>query len=131
MTMTAKGEIERGTIVIRDGRIAAIGPDIAVPAGARVMDGRGGTVTPALIQADSTLGAVEVSQVPASPDRATHSATISACFDISLVLHPHSLLLMVSRMGGFTPAVAPPGFPHGSLRPIPLPCHAALPRPTP
>src|SRR3546814_12659947 len=46
MTMTAKGEIERGTIVIRDGRIAAIGPDIAVPAGARVMDGRGGTVTP-------------------------------------------------------------------------------------
>src|SRR3546814_11943586 len=56
MTMTAKGEIERGTIVIRDGRIAAIGPDIAVPAGARVMDGRGGTVTPGLIQADSTLG---------------------------------------------------------------------------
>src|SRR3546814_1519390 len=70
MTMTAKGEIERGTIVIRDGRIAAIGPDIAVPAGARVMDGRGGTVTPGLIQADSTLGAVEVSQVPASADRA-------------------------------------------------------------
>src|SRR3546814_19399040 len=64
------------------------------------MDGRGGTVTPGLIQADSTLGAVEVSQVPASADPATHSATISAGFDISLGLNPDSLLLPVSRLAG-------------------------------
>src|SRR3546814_13585549 len=74
----------QGTMVIRDGRIMAIGPDVTVPAGARVVDGRGGVVTPGFIQADSTLGAVEVSQVPASADRATHSRSISAGFDISL-----------------------------------------------
>src|SRR3546814_6724310 len=84
MTMTDAGEIAQGTIVIRDGRIMAIGPDVTVPAGARVVDGRGGVVTPGFIQADSTLGAVEVSQVPASADRATHSRSISAGFDISL-----------------------------------------------
>lgn len=108
MTMTAAGEIERGTIVIRDGRIAAIGADVAVPAGARVIDGRGGTVTPGFIQADSTLGAVEVSQVPTSADRATHSAAISAGFDISLGLNPDSILLPVARLAGITHAVTTP-----------------------
>jgi hypothetical protein len=33
-----RGVIERGTIVIRDGLIAAVGPDVAVPADARVLD---------------------------------------------------------------------------------------------
>jgi len=108
MTMTGAGEIERGTIVIRDGRIAALGADVAVPSGARVIDGRGGVVTPGFIQADSTLGAVEVSQVPASADRATHSAAISAGFDISLGLNPDSILLPVSRLAGITHAVTTP-----------------------
>src|SRR5688572_22899242 len=35
--MTASsGTIAKGTIVIRDGKIAAVGPDVAVPAGAKV-----------------------------------------------------------------------------------------------
>ena len=37
------------TIVIRDGRIAAVGSDVAVPAGARVLDLAGHTVIPGLI----------------------------------------------------------------------------------
>src|SRR3546814_18925521 len=38
MTMTGAGEIGRGTIVIRDGKVVALGTDVAVPAGARVND---------------------------------------------------------------------------------------------
>lgn len=108
LTMAAAGEIERGTILIRDGRIVAIGPAVTVPAGTRVIDGRGGTVTPGFLQADSTLGAVEVSQVPASADRATHGAAISAGFDLSLGLNPDSILLPVSRLAGITHAVVTP-----------------------
>ena len=108
MTMTGAGEIGRGTIVIRDGKVVALGTDVAVPADARVIDGRGGVVTPGFIQADSTLGAVEVSQVPASADRATHSKTISAAFDISQGLNPDSILLPVSRLAGITHAVTTP-----------------------
>ncbi|MEZ4457273.1 MAG: hypothetical protein R2882_12120, partial [Gemmatimonadales bacterium] len=37
----AGGPIARGTIVLRDGRIAAIGTNVAVPAGARVIDATG------------------------------------------------------------------------------------------
>ncbi|WP_338424543.1 amidohydrolase family protein [Sphingopyxis kveilinensis] len=108
MTMAGEGTLERATILIDDGRVAAIGADLAVPAAARVIDGRGGVVTPGFIQADSTLGAVEVSQVPASADRATHSVRISAGFDISLGLNPDSILLPVARLGGITHAVTTP-----------------------
>ncbi|HKG91075.1 MAG TPA: amidohydrolase [Gemmatimonadaceae bacterium] len=52
--MTAShGTIQRGTIVIRNGKIAAVGPDVAVPAGARVIDGTGKYVTPGIIDAHS------------------------------------------------------------------------------
>ncbi|WP_447762873.1 amidohydrolase family protein [Sphingopyxis panaciterrae] len=126
MTMGPAGEIDRGTIVIRDGRIAAIGAGVAVPAGARVIDGRGGTVTPGFIQADSTLGAVEVSQVPASADRATHSAAISAGFDISLGLNPDSILLPVSRLAGITHAVTTPLYDDRSGRELQFAGQAAV-----
>lgn len=108
ITMGPAGEVARGTVLIRDGRIVAAGPGVAVPAGTRVIDGKGGVVTPGFIQADSSLGAVEVSQVPTSADRATHSAGISAGFDISYGLNPDSILLPVSRLAGITHAVTTP-----------------------
>lgn len=48
--------IERGTIVIRNGLIAAVGASVAVPADARTIDGSGLTVYPGWIDAFSTLG---------------------------------------------------------------------------
>lgn len=48
--------IERGTIVIRDGLIVAIGASVATPADARMVDGTGLTVYPGLIDAYTTLG---------------------------------------------------------------------------
>ncbi|CAN5267158.1 amidohydrolase family protein [soil metagenome] len=48
--------IEKGTIVIRDGLIAAIGANVAVPADARVIDGTGLTVYPGLFDAFGSIG---------------------------------------------------------------------------
>lgn len=48
--------IEKGTIVVRNGLIAAIGATVAVPGDARVIDGTGLTVYPGLIDAYGTLG---------------------------------------------------------------------------
>src|SRR5205085_816973 len=48
--------IERGTVVIRDGLIAAVGADVAAPPDARPVDGTGLTVYPGLIDASSALG---------------------------------------------------------------------------
>lgn len=52
--MTAShGTIERGTIVIRDGKIAAVGADVTAPQGARIIDGTGKYVIPGIIDAHS------------------------------------------------------------------------------
>ena len=56
--------IDKGTIVIRDGLIAAVGATVTVPADARVVDGAGHTVYPGLIDAYSTLG---MRAAPAGP----------------------------------------------------------------
>ena len=52
--MTAShGTIQRGTVLIRDGKIAAVGADVQVPAGAQVIDGTGKYVIPGIIDAHS------------------------------------------------------------------------------
>ncbi len=51
-----RGVIERGTIVIRDGLIAAVGTNVQVPPEARVVDLGGRNVVPGLIDLISTIG---------------------------------------------------------------------------
>ncbi len=55
--VTASGPvIERGTVVIRDGLIAAVGANVPAPADARLIDGTGLNVYPGLIDASTSLG---------------------------------------------------------------------------
>jgi imidazolonepropionase-like amidohydrolase len=49
------GVIENGTIVVRDGRIAAIGQNVEIPSGIQVIDGQGMYVMPGLIDAHSHM----------------------------------------------------------------------------
>lgn len=48
--------IDRGTVVVRNGVINAVGATVGVPGDARVIDGTGLTVYPGLIDANSSLG---------------------------------------------------------------------------
>jgi imidazolonepropionase-like amidohydrolase len=50
------GRIDRGTVLFADGKIVAVGQDIAPPAGATVIDGTGKWVTPGVIDIHSHLG---------------------------------------------------------------------------
>ncbi len=55
VTMTDQGAIEPGTVLVVDGKIAAVGSEVAIPAGAKVIDCTGWTITPGLIDARSRL----------------------------------------------------------------------------
>jgi imidazolonepropionase-like amidohydrolase len=67
--MTAAGPaIPHGTIVIRDGKIAAIGASVTVPADAEVIDAHGRYVTPGIIDDHSHLGVYAAPGVQASSD---------------------------------------------------------------
>jgi imidazolonepropionase-like amidohydrolase len=54
--------LESGTLVLRDGVIQSVGADVPVPADARVIDAKGLTLTPGLIDA---FGSVGLSAAPA------------------------------------------------------------------
>src|SRR4030081_2494893 len=67
----SRAPIEKGTVVIRDGLIDAVGANIEPPADAWVIDGAGLTVYPGLIDALSTWG------IPGATPVATSGATRS------------------------------------------------------
>src|SRR5436853_7455936 len=55
--------IENGTVVISNGRIAAVGSNVTVPAGARIIDVRGLTVYPGMVDGDHVIDVTEIGTV--------------------------------------------------------------------
>lgn len=104
------GEIASGTVVLRDGKVAAVGAGLAPPAGARVIDAAGQMVTPGLVLAESVIGLVEISHVPQTDDRSSRNQRLSAGFDVQYGLNPDSVLIPVARHDGITAAVVAPLF---------------------
>ncbi len=101
--------IERGTVIVRNGRIAAVGADVPVPAGARVIDAAGKVVTPGFMNAGTTLGVVEVGAVRQTNDASLDNKQITAAFNAADAVDPFSTLIPVERVEGITRAVVVPG----------------------
>jgi imidazolonepropionase-like amidohydrolase len=102
-------KIERGTVLIRDGRIVAVGANVAVPAGATTIDATGKWVTPGLVNADASVGLVEVDAVPQTvDDRAVGDHGIAASFAMVDGLNPESEMIPQTRAGGVTSVVMVP-----------------------
>ena len=63
-----QGVIENGTVLMENGKIIAVGTDVAIPADAQVIDAQGQIVTPGLIDAHSHIGLFGEPIVPATAD---------------------------------------------------------------
>jgi len=99
--------LENGTVVIRDGKIAAVGASVDVPAGAEVIDAKGLEVYPGIFDAISDLGLTEVGAVPATVDT-TDVGSYNPQLVAMTAVHPASELIPVARANGITHAVAAP-----------------------
>ena len=99
--------IEKGTVVISGGKIAALGADVAAPAGATVIDATGRTVYPGLIDGLTTLGLTEIGSVAGSVD-VTETGDVNPHAQAWVAVNPHSDLLPVARANGITAALAAP-----------------------
>jgi imidazolonepropionase-like amidohydrolase len=101
--------IERGTVLIRDGRIVAVGADLAVPADVQRVDATGKVVTPGLVNAATALSIVDIGAVPATRNVSARGRDgIAAAFTVWDGLNPASVLLPPARAAGITTVVIAP-----------------------
>ena len=85
--------IENGTVLIRDGRIVAVGSNVTIPSGAQRIDAGGKWVTPGLINAGTQLGLVEIGQVQDTRNNAARGKdNISAAFTVWEGLNTQSVM---------------------------------------
>ena len=104
--------IDNGTVVIRDGRVVAAGANVAVPAGAQVVDAHGKWVTPGVVAGFSRIGLVEVDGVDETNDVQANNSPFNAAIDVVPAINPEATAVAVSRAAGVTRAVVSPGTGH-------------------
>jgi len=102
-------QIENGTVIIRDGRIAAVGAGLAVPAGYETVDARGKWITPGLIDTHSHAGVYPSPEVQAHSDgnEATDPNTAQVWAEHSV--WPQDPTFNLARAGGVTTLLVLPG----------------------
>jgi imidazolonepropionase-like amidohydrolase len=99
--------LPEGTVLLGDGKVLAVGPNVAIPAGTRVVDGRGKVVTPGLIDARSDVGVVDVDLEPQSDDTDVRAAMTPALRMID-GYNPRSTVVAIARAAGVTSVVVSP-----------------------
>ncbi len=102
-------KIEHATVLIRDGRIAAVGSNVAVPAGATRIDAAGKWVTPGLIDGAGQMGLREIGAVQGTNEYAVRGNDVAAAFNVLEGINPASTLIAVNRVEGVTTTLAVPG----------------------
>jgi imidazolonepropionase-like amidohydrolase len=101
--------IDDGTIVVRGGRIEAIGRKLAPPADAQVVDARGHVVTPGLIDAHSHLGVYPSPEIDAVADGNEDTAPVTAEVSAEHGFWPQDAGLARALAGGVTSMLILPG----------------------
>src|SRR5258705_8585007 len=104
----ASSPIEDGTLVIKDGKIAAVGASVEVPARAQVIDGKGLQVYPGLFDPVTQMGLSEIGAVGATVDSTETRAYNPDVIAATAVL-PSSEHIPVTRAAGITEVLAVPG----------------------
>jgi imidazolonepropionase-like amidohydrolase len=103
-TVGPQGTIENATVLIEDGRIAAVGTDVPIPAAAERIDASGRVVTPGLFSPLGALGLSEVDGVAATNDATQRGERFTASFDVAMAYNPRSIIVGISRVDGVTRA---------------------------
>ena len=101
-------DIENGSIVIRDGKIEAVGTSVNVPAGAQSIDGHGLSVYPGMIDAGTSMGLVEVPQGANGTVDTSEVGEFNPNSRAIIAVNPHSAHIGVARVEGITNVVSAP-----------------------
>jgi imidazolonepropionase-like amidohydrolase len=98
---------ERGTVLVQDGRILAVGAEVDVPSDARRVDGTGLELYPGVVALDTTLGLREIDAVRATVDTQEIGGD-QPDLRVASSIHPESAHIDVTRTRGVTRAQSTP-----------------------
>jgi imidazolonepropionase-like amidohydrolase len=104
----AGAAIENGTVLIRDGKIAAVGAGIAIPADAQVIDASSLEVYPGMFDPITQMGLNEVSAVSATLD-VSELGDYNPELVAATAVNPASAHIPITRANGITEVIAAPG----------------------
>jgi imidazolonepropionase-like amidohydrolase len=99
--------IQDGTVVIHDGKIAAVGVGVTIPAGAQVIDAKGLQVYPGLFDPVTQMGLSEIGAVSATVDT-TETGSFNPDVIAATAILPSSAHIPVTRASGITEVIAAP-----------------------
>ncbi len=106
-TVSGRGTLENADVLVRDGKIAAVGSGLAVPAGVEVIEAHNKPLTPGFFAGLSNIGIIEI-YIPDTMDDTLSFAHLRGRqqwrpeFDVSRAFNPRSTLIPVSRIEGLT-----------------------------
>ncbi len=103
--------IENGTVLIRAGKIVAVGANVTIPADAQRINATGKWVTPGIVNVATTLGVVEIGAVQETNDTPARGRgdAITASHKVWEGFNPNSPLIQVTRNDGITTVGVVPG----------------------
>ncbi|MGH9685418.1 MAG: amidohydrolase family protein [Candidatus Acidiferrales bacterium] len=104
----AGAPIENGVVIIRDGKIAAVGANVEIPSDAQVIDATGLEIYPGLFDPVTQIGLNEVGAVSATVD-VTELGDYNPDLVAATAVNPASAHIPVTRASGITHVVAVPG----------------------
>ncbi len=100
--------IENGTIVIKDGKIEAVGATVSIPGGAEIIDGKGLSVYPGMIDAGTTLGLAEITLSADPTVDVQEQGDMNSNAKAIVGINPHSSHVNVTRVNGVTTVLSSP-----------------------
>lgn len=102
------GTIENGTLIMTAGKITAVGASLPVSAQCFVVDAKGMTVYPGLIDSETNLGLTEISSDQMNNDLVEPSDEILPNMHVYDAFHAETEHIPIDRFNGITNAIVAP-----------------------
>ncbi len=100
--------IPNGTVVIKDGKITAVGSKVSIPSGAQKVDGKGLSVYPGMIDAGTNMGLLEIGNAVTGTVDVRETGNINPNAKAILGINPHTSHINVTRVNGITTVLSMP-----------------------
>ncbi|HZH34198.1 MAG TPA: amidohydrolase family protein [Pyrinomonadaceae bacterium] len=104
--------IENGSVLIQNGKIAAVGANVPSAGDAQTIDGSGLTVFPGMIDAGTNMGLMEIPLGAPGTDDDAEVGEMNPNARAIVAVQPHSTHIPVTRVNGVTSAQT---FPNGGV----------------